>query len=706
MASPMSVPVAQLSPAEAETELRALLADLRAHDRRYYTEDAPSISDAAYDALRRRAGEIAARFPALPAEELAYVGAAPAGQFAKARHSQPMLSLDNAFEEADVADWLRGLRRFLRLDEATPLILTAEPKIDGLSASLRYEGGRLVLGVTRGDGREGEDITANLRTLPDIPQHLREAPEVLEVRGEVYMEKAAFAAMNARLAAQGEDAYVNPRNAAAGSLRQLDPAVTARRQLRFFAHGWGECSSPLADTQSGFMARLQSLGFPVNPLLRTAHALSDLMAAHAAIGAARAGLAYEIDGVVYKVDDLSLQRRLGFSARAPRWAIAHKYAPEQAETVLEGIEIQVGRTGALTPVAKLRPVFVGGVTVSNATLHNEEEIARKDVRVGDVVLVQRAGDVIPQVLGPAPVNQRPEGRLAFVFPTRCPACGAAAVREQDPDTGEAEAVRRCTGGLSCPAQAVERLKHFVARRALDIEGLGEKQIEAFFALGWVREPAHIFTLPQRIRAGEIDLEARAGYGPTSVANLAAAIESRREPALERFVYALGMRHVGETIAQVLARHYTTWAALRQAGEAAGRGEPEALADLTAVERIGPIKAGAVACFFAEPHTQQVLDRLEAAGVRPLAAQAPLAQSPVAGKTVVFSGALETMTRDEAKAQAAALGAKVAGSVSRRTDILVAGPGAGSKLREAQGLGVQVLDEPGWLALIGAAPPQT
>lgn len=701
MASPPPVPVAELSAAEAETELQALLRDLRAHDRRYYREDAPSISDAAYDALRRRAQEIARRFPELPVQELAHVGAPPAEQFAKALHRQPMLSLDNAFQEEDVADWLRGLRRFLRLDEAAPLPLTAEPKIDGLSASLRYEGGRLVQGATRGDGREGEDITANLRTLPDIPQYLRDAPDVLEVRGEVYMEKAQFAAMNQRLLAERQSAYVNPRNAAAGSLRQLDPAVTARRALRFFVHGWGECSSPLAPTQSGWMARLAGFGFQVNPLLRSAHSLAELLAAYEAIGLARAGLAYEIDGVVYKVDDLTLQRRLGFSARAPRWAIAHKYAPEQAETVLEGIEIQVGRTGALTPVAKLRPVFVGGVTVSNATLHNEEEIARKDVRVGDAVVVQRAGDVIPQVLGPV-LARRPPGLPAFVFPTRCPACGAAAVREQDPETGEADVVRRCTVGLSCPAQAVERLKHFVARRALDIEGLGEKQIEAFYALGWVREPAHIFTLPQRLRAGEIDLEARAGYGATSVANLEAAIESRREPALERFVYALGVRHVGETIAQVLARHYTTWRALRQAGEAAGRGEPEALADLTAVERIGPIKAAAIARFFAEPHTREALDRLEAAGVRPLAARAPVAESPVAGKTVVFSGALETMTRDEAKAQAAALGAKVAGSVSRKTDYLVAGPGAGSKLREAEGLGVQVLDEQGWLALIGAA----
>lgn len=701
MASPIPVPVAQLSPTEAEAELRALLLDLREHDRRYYSEAAPSISDAEYDSLRRRARAIAAHFPGLPAQELGHVGAPPAEQFAKVPHRLPMLSLENAFEAEDVADWLRGLRRFLRLEESAPLMLTAEPKIDGLSASVRYEGGCLVQGATRGDGREGEDITANLRTLPDIPHQLLGAPDVLEVRGEVYMEKARFAAMNARQLAEGQAAYVNPRNAAAGSLRQLDSGVTARRGLRFFAHGWGDCSSPLAATQSDAMARLQGFGFPVNPFLRTAHNLEDLLAAYAAIGEARAGLAYEIDGVVYKVDDLTLQRRLGFSTRAPRWAIAHKYAPEQAETVLEAIEIQVGRTGALTPVAKLRPVFVGGVTVSNATLHNEDEIARKDVRVGDAVLVQRAGDVIPQVLGPV-LSSRTEERPTFQFPTHCPACGSAAVREQDPNTGEADAVRRCTGGLSCPAQVVERLKHFVSRRALDIEGLGEKQIEAFHALGWVREPAHIFTLPQRIRAGEIDLEARAGYGAASVANLAAAIESRREPALERFVYALGVRHVGETIAQVLARHYGTWALLREAGEAAGRGEPEALAELTAVERIGPIKAAAIARFFAEPHSRLVLDGLEQAGVRPLAAQAPLAESPVAGKTVVFSGALETMTRDEAKAQAAALGAKVSASVSRKTDILVAGPGAGSKLREAEGLGVRVLDEQGWLALIGPA----
>jgi DNA ligase (NAD+) len=695
--------VTALSAEAAAHELAALAAQLQEHDRLYYQQDAPSISDAAYDALRRRALEIAARFPSLPAAHmLQRVGAAPAEQFAKVAHRQPMLSLDNAFQEDDVADFLRGVRRFLRLEDSAPLLLTSEPKIDGLSASLRYEGGRLVQAGTRGDGREGEDVTANVRTIEDIPAELGpQAPAVLEVRGEVFMEKHVFAAMNARLAREGASAYVNPRNAAAGSLRQLDPAVTARRRLRFFAHGWGECSAPLAATQSGWMQQLRAFGFPVNALLRVVGSVEEALGAYEEIGLARAGLPYEIDGVVYKIEELALQRRLGFSARAPRWAIAHKYAPEQAETVLEAIEIQVGRTGSLTPVAKLRPVFVGGATVSNATLHNEDELQRKDVRVGDVVLVQRAGDVIPQVLGPV-AAKRPAEAAPFVFPTRCPACGAAAVREQDPDTGEMDAVRRCTGGLACPAQAVERLKHFVSRRALDIEGLGEKQIEAFYAEGLVREPADIFTLPERVRGGAVDLAGRAGYGPTSVANLLAAIESRRSPELERFVFALGMRHVGETIAQILARHYMTWPVLRQAGEAAGRCEPEALAELVAVERIGPIKAAAVARFFAEAQNRAILDRLEQAGVAPTPAQAPQQDSPVAGKTVVFTGTLETMTRDEAKAQAAALGAKVAGSVSRRTDLLVAGPGAGGKLREAEALGVQVLDEQGWLALI--APP--
>lgn len=696
------MPVELLDPESARRELEALAQALAEHDRRYYQEDAPVISDAEYDALRLRFAALAARFPDLAAVDatLARVGAAPAERFAKVRHRQAMLSLDNAFTDGDVADFLKGLRRFLKLGEEEALALTAEPKIDGLSASLRYENGHFVQGATRGDGREGEDVTANLRTLADVPQRLAGAPAVLEVRGEVYMEKAAFAAMNARLLAAGEPAYVNPRNAAAGSLRQLDPGVTARRPLRFFAHGWGEISEPLGERQSAAMARLVGLGFPVNPLFRVALSLEALLAAYREIGAARADLAYEIDGVVYKVDALSLQARLGFASRSPRWALAHKYAPEQAQTLLEAIEVQVGRTGALTPVAKLAPVFVGGVTVSNATLHNEEEIARKDVRVGDTVIVQRAGDVIPQVVGPV-LALRPPEATPFRFPTTCPVCGAPALRSADPETGEVDAVRRCSAGLACPAQAVERLKHFVSRRALDIEGLGEKQIEAFYAAGVVREPADIFTLPERVRAGAFNLLAWEGYGETSVANLLTAIEARRTPALERFVFALGIRHVGETIAQVLARHYGSWAALRACGEAAGAGEGAALSELTAVERIGPIKAAAIAAFFAAPQNRAILDHLEQAGLAPLEAERPETDSPVAGKTIVFTGTLEKMTRDEAKARASALGAKVSGSVSKKTDLVVAGPGAGSKLKEAAALGVQVISEEEWLALIGA-----
>lgn len=690
-----------LSADEAKQELERLARELAEHDRRYHQEDAPLIADAEYDALRRRFEGLAARYPDLASVSalLRSVGAAPAERFGKVQHRQPMLSLDNGFSDADVADFLRSVRRFLRVPEEANLALTAEPKIDGLSASLRYVDGRLVQGATRGDGREGEDVTANLRTLPDVPLHLPGAPQVLEVRGEVYMERAAFAAMNARLASEGAQTYVNPRNAAAGSLRQLDPAISAARPLRFFAHGWGEVSEPLTETQSGAMARLAALGFAVNPLLRVCTSLEELLQAYRQIGAARAGLDYEIDGVVYKIDSLALQQRLGFASRSPRWALAHKYAPEQAQTLLEGIDIQVGRTGSLTPVAKLRPVFVGGVTVANATLHNEDEIRRKDVRVGDTVIVQRAGDVIPQVVGPV-LDRRPPEAEPFEFPAACPACGAQAEREADPESGELDAVRRCTAGLACPAQAVERLKHFVSRRALDIEGLGEKQIEAFYAEGVVRSPAEIFTLSERVHSGAIDLLGREGYGATSVANLLAAIEARRTPGLERFVFALGIRHVGETIAQMLARHYGEWESLRAAGEAAAAGDEAALAELSAVERIGPIKAAAICRFFAEPQNRDVLDQLRAAGVAPLPAERPSADSAIAGKTVVFTGSLERMTRDEAKARASALGAKVSGSISRKTDLVIAGPGAGSKLKEAQALGVAVISEEDWIQLIG------
>ncbi|MES1204228.1 MAG: NAD-dependent DNA ligase LigA, partial [Pseudomonadota bacterium] len=586
----------------------------------------------------------------------------------KVRHAVPMLSLDNAFADEDVIDFVARMRRFLAWPEDRALPIVAEPKIDGLSASLRYEDGVFVQGATRGDGREGEDVTANLRTIAErsdggVPLKLKgkSFPAVIEVRGEVYMEKEAFAAMNKRAEEAGEVVYANPRNSAAGSLRQLDSRITARRPLKFFAWGWGELSEPLAQTQSASIARLATFGFATNPLLRVCKNTDELLAAYAEIGAKRRGLAYEIDGVVYKADDLALQQRLGFVSRSPRWAIAHKYAPEQAQTMLEAIDIQVGRTGALTPVARLKPVPVGGVTVVNATLHNEDEIKRKDVRIGDTVILQRAGDVIPQIVGPV-LDKRPKGAKEYRFPDKCPACGSSAVREADEATGEMDAVRRCTGGLICPAQAVERLRHFVSRRALDIEGLGEKQIAEFHEAGFLKEPGDIFHLKHH--AAEI-LQ-REGFGDTSVRNLLAAIEARREPALERFVFGLGIRHVGETIAQVLARHYGSWEALYEAAVASSDRADPAWDELVSVERIGPIKAEAVADFFAEKHNRDMLARLifdaktNPDGVRPQDAEKPASESPVAGMTVVFTGTLEKMTRDEAKARASMLGAKVAG----------------------------------------------
>ena len=766
---------------DAKDELKRLSQELRAHDVRYYGQDSPIITDAEYDALRRRFEELAAQHPqaakALAARDS--VGAAPSARFAKIRHSQPMLSLDNAFSGEEVEDFLNSICAFLKWPPDLPLALTAEPKIDGLSASLRYENNMLVSGATRGDGREGEDVTANLRTLADIPQRLQDAPAVLEVRGEVYMEKAAFAAMNAAQEAAGEAPYVNPRNAAAGSLRQLDAKISAQRPLRFFAHGWGELSQPLASTQRESMAQLGALGFVVNPLLRLAAGLEDLLRAHAQIGAARRDLPYEIDGVVYKIDDLELQRRLGFVSRSPRWALAHKYAPEQAKSRLEGIEIHVGRTGALTPVARLAPVFVGGVTVSNATLHNEEEIARKDLRVGDLVWVQRAGDVIPQVVGPV-LDQRPTGLVPFVFAQVCPSCGADAVRETE--AGNVDAVRRCTSGLACPAQAVEGLKHFVSRRAMDIEGLGSKQIEALFADGLVREPGDIFTLGARIAAGQVDLLAREGMGEVSLGNLLAAIEAKRAPDLDRFLFALGIRHVGESTALALARYAVSWARLVELIHAAGRDRPSAayqklcavpglgetsaqklakasaallqdglaasdadwieaafqraglskkarsallaqcdpgalatwlraakapgpaFEELAGVANVGAVATRALAEFFGDVRNQAMLVRLLAGpdrsdGLRPRDMERPAQNSPLVGKTIVFTGTLEKLTRDEAKARAAALGAIVASSVSKKTQMLVAGPGAGSKLKEAMALGVEVLNEDEWLALI-------
>ena len=689
---------------EIAAEHARLAAEIREHDHRYYREDAPTVTDAEYDALRRRLIEIEAAYPELAGEDspTKTVGTAPSEAFGEIRHVVPMLSLDNAFEDGDVVDFVARVRRFLRLAEADPLVVTAEPKIDGLSLALRYEGRRLVSAATRGDGLVGENVTANARTLDDIPERLpADAPEIVEVRGEVYMAHADFRALNERMAETGRQ-FANPRNAAAGSLRQLDPSVTASRPLRFFAYAWGEMSAVPETTQYDMVQRFGAWGLPVNPRMRRCGSVEELLAVYRSIEAERAGLGYDIDGVVYKVDRLDLQARLGFVSRSPRWAIAHKFPAEQATTVLQAIDIQVGRTGALTPVAKLAPVTVGGVVVSNATLHNEDEIARKDIRVGDTVIVQRAGDVIPQVVEVV-VDKRPAEAVPYVFPTVCPVCGSHAVRE------EGEVVRRCTGGLVCPAQAVERIRHFVSRNAFDIEGLGEKQVRALYDWGLVRQPAEIFTLERREQASPLQkLENRDGWGKTSTRNLFAAIEARRRIALGRFLFALGIRHVGETNAKRFARHYGSWAALAAAAEAAepprekGDKGNEAWREINDIEGIGPIVAGALVDFFAEAHNRDVLAAL-LAEVTPEDEAAPAATgSPVAGKTVVFTGTLEKMTRDEAKARAEALGAKVSGSVSKKTDLVVAGPGAGSKLKQAEALGVEVIDEEAWIALAGRA----
>ncbi len=691
-------PAGDLTPDEAAGELARLADEIADHDRRYYREDSPTISDAAYDALRRRNAEIEAAFPDLiradsPSRR---VGAAPSEKFAKVRHRVAMLSLDNAFDEQDVTDFIARIRRFLRLEPDEEVALTAEPKIDGLSAALRYEDGVFVQGATRGDGEVGEDVTRNLSTIDDIPRRLKGSGfgRVFEVRGEVYMTHADFAALNERQAAEGKQVFANPRNSAAGSLRQLDPSITASRPLRFFAYGWGEVEAPPAETQWGVYEAMREWGLPTNPLMRRVKSVEEIIAFYAEIEAGRASLGYDIDGVVYKLDRLDWQRRLGFVSRSPRWAVAHKFPAEQATTVLEDIGINVGRTGALTPFARLRPVTVGGVVVRTATLHNEDEIARKDIRIGDTVTIQRAGDVIPQVLGVV-LDKRPKEAAPFEFPTVCPACGSHAVREGG------EAVRRCTGGLICPAQAVERLIHFVSRNAFDIEGLGEKQVTAFHQDGLIAQPADIFRLHEQ-RDGLI---AREGWAETSVGNLLAAIDARREIDLNRFIFALGIRHVGETTARRLARHYGTFEALRAGAEEAqmpeGKGDPgnEAWQELVNVEGIGAVVAEAVVDFFAEPKNREAVDAL-CAEVRPLEAARPAATSPVSGKTVVFTGSLERMTRDEAKAMAERLGARTAGSVSAKTDLVVAGPGAGSKLKKAEELGIEVIDEAEWLARAG------
>jgi DNA ligase (NAD+) len=697
---------------EAAPELERLAAEIARHNRLYHAEDAPEISDADYDALVRRNRELEEAFPDLvrgdsPSRQ---VGAAPSGHLSKVRHALPMLSLDNAFSDEVVADFIARVRRFLSLPADAELALTAEPKIDGLSCSLRYEKGALVLAATRGDGTTGEDVTANARTIADIPDRIEGAPEMFEIRGEVYMSKADFTALNARLLAEADDPakarqFANPRNAAAGSLRQKDAAVTAARPLRFYAHGWGEASKLPAGTQEGVMRAIASWGVPIADDLARFTDLDGLLAHYRSIEAKRADLGFDIDGVVYKVDDLDRQRRLGQVARAPRWALAHKFPAEKAETVLEAIDIQVGRTGKLTPVARLKPVSVGGVTVTNATLHNKDEIERLGVRVGDRVRIQRAGDVIPQVLE----NLTPEAeRPAYAFPDHCPECGSEAVREE----GEVDV--RCTGGLICPAQRVERLRHFVSRHALDIEGLGITNIESFFRDGLLQSPADIFRLTKD------KLLARERWAEVSAQNLVDAIDAKRRPPLDRFLYALGMRHVGEVTARDLARRYTSWtgfrsmidravearAALTQAigetDEKYRKRRNDAAAAVIETPGIGGEVAGALCDFFEEPHNQEVLDDLFSAGVEPADLVWETKSSPVTGKTLVFTGSLETLSRDEAKAQAEALGAKVAGSVSAKTDLLIAGPGAGSKLKKAAELGIEVIDEAAWNALVAAA----
>ena len=682
---------AKSKPETARAEHARLAAEIAEHDRRYHAEDAPTISDAAYDALRRRLDALEAAHPELASAEspTKRVGAPPSEKFAKVRHVVPMLSLGNIFEDSEAAEFCARVRRFLGMREDAPLAVVAEPKIDGLSCSLLYEGCRLVRAATRGDGFEGEDVTANVLTVAAIPKHLHGAPERLEVRGEVYLAHEDFRAINARQMEAGKPTFANPRNAAAGSLRQLDPSVTAGRPLKFFAYAWGEVSAPFAETQHGALAAFKRFGLPVNPLTKLCDSAEALLAHYRLIESRRAELGYDIDGVVYKVDDLALQKRLGFVSRSPRWAVAHKFPAERATTRVEAIEIQVGRTGALTPVAKLHPVTVGGVVVSNATLHNEDQIKLLDVRVGDTVRVQRAGDVIPQVIEVVK-DEAHAARPAYVFPDHCPACGSAALREIDEKTGEADVVRRCTGKLVCPAQAVEGLKHFCSRLAFDIEGLGDKQIELFYAKGRIRTPADIFTLKARDGVGAPALAEWDGFGETSARNLFSAIDARRRVAFNRFLFALGIRHVGETNARRLARHFGDFASLRAAATG-----PDATQSLDGVEGIGPAVVESLVDFFAEAHNETALDALLAEiEIEPMPAVA--AGHPLAGKTVVFTGSLERMTRDEAKALAERLGAKVSGSISAKTDLVVAGPGAGSKLAKARELGVEAIDEEEWL----------
>ena len=699
--------VAALTEAEAKKELERLAALIDAANRAYHAEDAPEISDAEYDALKHRNAEIEARFPALkradsPSEQ---VGAAPSDGFAKVTHAVAMLSLANAFDDDDVREFDGRIRKYLGLGDDAPLAYTAEPKIDGLSLSLRYENGSLTQAATRGDGSVGENVTANARTIEDIPDRIETDQAVIEIRGEVYMSHPDFAALNARQAEEGGKTFANPRNAAAGSLRQLDPDITRARPLRFFAYAWGALSEPLAQTQMGAIVRMTTLGFQTNPMTALCDGPEAMLAHYAMIEQHRSDLGYDIDGVVYKVDDLALQSRLGFRSTTPRWAVAHKFPAELAWTRLEAIDIQVGRTGALSPVARLTPVTVGGVVVSNATLHNEDYIQGrdskgqsirdgKDIREGDWVQVYRAGDVIPKVAD-VDLSKRPADAVPYEFPEICPECGSAAIR----DPGDA--VRRCTGGLICPAQSVEKLKHFVSRAAFDIEGLGAKQVEQFHDDGWIAEPADIFTLRDRYGAGLQQLKNREGWGEKSAENLFRAIDDKRTIPLGRLIFSLGIRHVGESASNLLATHYGSWNAFVQAMDEAQDTASAAYADLVSIDGVGDVMATSLIKTLAQEAERASIDRLAAHLSVEDAVRPDTSGSPVAGKTVVFTGTLEKMTRAEAKARAEALGAKVSGSVSAKTDLLVAGPGAGSKAKKAAELGIETLDEDGWLALIGA-----
>ena len=697
MSDPLSDSTPQISQAEAANELMRLARTIAHHNRRYHAEDAPEISDAEYDALVRRNAELEAAYPHLirpdsPSQAVGHeVAASP---LSKVAHDVRMMSLDNAFADEEVAEFVARVRRFLALPEDAPVAMTAEDKIDGLSCSLRYEHGLLVRAATRGDGQVGEDVTANVAYIADIPQQLTgEVPELFEIRGEVYMSKQAFAALNATQVELGGKLFANPRNAAAGSLRQKDASVTAKRPLCFLAHGWGAVSAVPGATQFATMERIAAWGVPVSPLLARCESVEAMLAHYRNIGAQRADLPYEIDGVVYKVDSLDWQQRLGFVAKAPRWAIARKFPAERAETVVEAIDIQVGRTGKLTPVGRLRPVLVGGVTVTNVTLHNRDEIGRLGVRVGDRVVLQRAGDVIPQVVENL---TRDDPGTPYAFPDHCPECGSEAVAEEGPN-GIKEVDVRCTGGLVCPAQRVERLRHFVSRAALDIEGLGEKTIAEFFGLGWLESPADIF----RLNTHRDELLTREGWKDKSVDNLLAAIEAKRAPDAARLLFGLGIRHVGAVTARDLMKRFATLPRLREVAVAAKAGDETSAAELASIEGVGPVVVEALGDFFHEPHNLTVWDDL-LAQVSPPPFVVEVRVSAVAGKIVVFTGKLETMSRDEAKAQAEALGARSSGSVSANTDLVVAGPGAGSKLKQAEKLGIAVIDEAAWAEIVRSA----